>query len=60
MSGLFYKVRAWLRFFRKTTKKGQKNVNEGQKGQNIWKFGQKYAWKYFEKGLVIACDYHTQ
>ena len=40
--------------FQKKGKKGEKIF------ENIWKFGQKYKiWKYFEKGQVIACDYHT-
>ena len=33
-----------------------------QKGQNVWKFGQKMykIWKYFEKGHVIGCNYRVQ
>ena len=60
MSGPILESTGMVKIFQKKRKKGQKNVNEGQKGQNIWKFGQKYVSKYFEIGLVIACDYHTQ
>ena len=43
-------------------KKGKKMLRKGKKGQNIQKFWQKIykMWKSFEKGRVIACDYHTQ
>ena len=45
-----------MRFFRKRTKKGQKNVT---KRQNIWKFWQKCTRfeNIFEKGEVRAIKF---
>ena len=48
--------------FQKKSKKEQKHVKKGQKKAKYLKFWAKMykIWKYFEKGQVIACDYHTQ
>ena len=44
-------------FFRKMAK----NVKKVQKGQVLENWAKIYKiQKYFEKGQVIACDYHAQ
>ena len=44
--------------FQKKKKKCEKRREKGKIFENLVKNYK--TWKYFEKGQVIACDYHTQ
>ena len=51
----------WFFKKKKKDKKGQKMLQKGKKSKIFENLGNNVKiWKYFEKGLVLKCDYHMQ